>query len=148
MISSEMGATPGLNLGVKGGVTTIRVIPRTEGSASVDWERERDRERERGIERGLEMERERMGILPPAPGNPASVVTIGHVPDKGRSRVPRKMAAGVGVEGLARSVAPSAVGVPAGYATTVIPSDSISSVGSRKGERERLRERMELDRRW
>ncbi|KAH7369520.1 hypothetical protein BKA65DRAFT_623 [Rhexocercosporidium sp. MPI-PUGE-AT-0058] len=102
--------------------STIRIVPQPPDAREVDVDRksyisERDRDRDGGRDRDRERRSTVSARQVPLP--PSTVMSARQVP------LPRSMASG------------------GGYAASVAPSDSVSSVGSKR-ERERLRERMHV----
>ncbi|KAG4435188.1 hypothetical protein IFR05_009327 [Cadophora sp. M221] len=102
--------------------STIRIVPQPPDARELDVDRksyvsERDRDRDGGRDRDRDRERRSTVSARQVPLPPSTVMSA--------RPVPRSMASG------------------GGYAASVAPSDSVSSVGSKR-ERERLRERMHV----
>ncbi|KAH7383124.1 hypothetical protein BKA64DRAFT_178029 [Cadophora sp. MPI-SDFR-AT-0126] len=106
--------------------STIRIVPQPPDARDLDPDRKSyvsERDRDAGRDRDRDRERRSTVSARQVPLPPSTVMSAHQVP------LPRSMASGIGGGG--------------GYAASVAPSDSVSSVGSKR-ERERLRERMHV----
>ncbi|KAG4416061.1 hypothetical protein IFR04_010824 [Cadophora malorum] len=111
--------------------STIRIVPQPPDARNPDPDRRShvsERDRDGGRDRDRDRDRERRSTVSArqVPLPPSTVMSARQVP------LPRSMVSGVGGGGGG-----------GGYAASVAPSDSVSSVGSKR-ERERLRERMHV----
>ncbi|KAK0114804.1 hypothetical protein ONS95_014285 [Cadophora gregata] len=112
-----------------GSSSTVRIVPQPPDARAAESDRKSksyvsERDRDGGRDRDRDRERRSSVSARQVPLPTSTVVSARQIP------LPRSVVSGVGGGG-------------AGYAASVAPSDSVSSVGSKR-ERERLRERMHV----